>query len=241
MKLIGLVLAGALALSPALAKAADDPFEGWSPAQLKVKVLQLQKENSELKAKLSAAPAAGAAVATAKAATADMLLDDFEGDTAKNGQTWWAGCDDNKLGTTLSPNPWVAEKGGSKLSPGRSGRIKGHFGKTEAPWPWASMSLKMANPDLRGYSAIRFNVKGDGGKYRVQLCKSSVTDYAYHSADFEAPKDWTPVTIKLSDIVQPDWGAKVGNAFEDVEKITFMPITGDKDYDFSIDDLTLVK
>jgi hypothetical protein len=33
----------------------------------------------------------------------------------------------------------------------------------------------------------------------------------------------------------------VGDVFNDVEKISFGPVDGDKDYDISIDDLTLVK
>jgi len=235
-----LALALGAALLPLAARAAEDPFAGWSDAQLKVKILQLQKENSELKAKLSSAPAAGA-TATAAKAKAPMLLDDFEGDTAKNGQGWWSGCDDNKLGTTLQPQPWAAEKGGSKDSPGHAGHIKGHFGTAKEPWPWASASLKITDPDLSGYSAISFWTKGDGQKQRLVISRAAVKDFAHYYVEFTAPKAWTKVSIPLSSFAQPaTWGEKVPMAWNDVEKIDFMPLANDADYDIWFDDITLV-
>jgi hypothetical protein len=145
------------------------------------------------------------------------------------------------LGTTLQPQPFAPEKGGDSVSPGHSGRIHGHLGKQEAPWPWANMTLTLSNPDIRGYSALRFWVKGDGGHYRVQLCRGAVKDFAYHAAEFDAPSGWTLVTLPLASFSQPSWGAQVPGDFKDVEKISFMPTAGDKDYDFSIDDVTLAK
>lgn len=236
MKFLGVMLAGALALSPALTRAENDPFAGWTPAQLKVKILQLQKENAELKAK-AGSPAA-AAPAAAKAA-ADMLLDDFEGDVAKNGMGWWNGCDTNNLGTTLAPQPYAAQAGGKT---GRCNRISGHLGSNKAPWPWASTGLKMSNPDISGYSGISFWVKGDGGRHKVQLQRTAVTDFAHYYAEFVAPKAWTKVTLPFSAFAQPaTWGNKVPVAWNDVESLQFMPGTNDSDYDFSIDDLTLTK
>ena len=239
MKFLPLALAAGLALAPMLLKA-DDPFAGWSDAQLKTKILQLQRENAALKSKGGDAAAAPAAASSAKA-TANLLLDDFEGATAKNGNAWWAGCDDNKLGTTLQPQPWAPSPGGSKDSPGHCGRIHGHFGTSKAPWPYATLALALSNPDISGYSAVRFWAKGDGGTVRVQLCKLAVKDYASHEATFTAGSDWTLVTLPLSSFKQPNWGKPVGDVFNDVEKIAFGPVDGDKDYDFSIDDLTLLK
>lgn len=233
--LLGLALG--LALLPLTARAADDPFAGWSPAQLKVKVLQLQKENSDLKAQISAA---APAVAPAAKAASEVLLDDFEAADPKNGKAWWAGCDDNKLGTTISPLPWAPSKGGSTLSPGHSGHISGTYGKAEAPWPWASLALTLNNQDLRGYSALRFNVKGDGKLYVVRACRAAVKDFAFHAANFTATKDWSSVTIKLSDFAQPNWGAPVPAEFSDVEKLEFSPTVNEQSYDLSIDDVTLV-
>lgn len=235
-KLLALVLGAALL--PLSVRAAEDPFAGWSDAQLKVKILQLQKENGELKAKLSAAPAAAAPAAKAKGA---MLLDDFEGTMAKNGQSWYVGCDDNKLGTVINPQPFVTEKGGSKDSPGHSARVKGHFGANREPWPWATLSLKLADPDLSGYSAISFWVKGDGQKQRLLLGRSAVKDFAHYYVEFTAPKAWTKVSIPFNTLAQPaSWGEKVPMAWTDCEKIDFMPLTNDADFDFQIDDLALV-
>jgi hypothetical protein len=243
MKKIAVLSLALLLASPAFAD--KDPFEGWTPQQLKVKVLQLQKENRDLKEKLSMAPVASTAITSAPAAApakADLVLDNFEADMAGNGMTWWTGCDDNKLGTSLAPQPWAAEKGGSPVTPGRSGRIKGHMGTNQAPWPWASMALALSSEDLRGYSAVSFYAKGDGGKHKVSLGKREVKDFAYPVAEFSAPKAWTKVSIKLSDFAQPSWGAPITPlAYQDVEKIQFMPGTNDADYDFQIDDLTLVK
>lgn len=234
-----LSLALGLALLAPSARAAEDPFAGWSEAQLKVKILQLHKENTELKAKL-AAPSASSGQASVAKASKEMLLDDFEGDMAKNGKAWWGGCDENKLGTTLAPQPWVATKGGSKASPGKAGRISGTYGKNQEPWPWASLSLALADPNIAGYSALRFNVKGDGKAYVTRLARSAVKDFAHYAATFTAGKAWTTVTLKLSDFAQPSWGAAVSGGFTDVEKIEFSPTVNEQPYDLWIDDVTLV-
>jgi hypothetical protein len=237
-----IVLAGLLAFSVALFADAD-PFDGWTLQQLKVKVAQLQKENKALKDQLASAPVASSVSATAApvAAQGDRLLDDFEADQARTGQAWWTGADDNKLGTTLEPVPFVAKKGGSPVSPGHCGRIHGKLGAARDPWPWANLILAMDNEDLRGYSAISFYVKGDGLTHQVQFCKTSVKDFANFSAEFPTTKDWVKQTIKFSDFAQPSWGAQVPRVFNDVEKIQFVPGTPEAAFDFSIDDLTLVK
>ena len=232
---LGLVLA--LATAPVLLHAGDDPLAGWSEAQLKVKVLQLQKENVELKAKLAGAAAVATAAPAAKASGA-LLIDDFEGPMAKNGTAWWNGCDDNKLGTTLEPQPYAASPGGVK---GLCNRIHGHMGSNKEPWPWASTGLKFTDPNISGYSALVFWVKGDGGKAKVQLQRSAVKDFSHFSAEFTAPKAWTKVTLPLSGFAQPaTWGEKIPMGWTDVEGLQFMPATNDADYDFSIDDLQLV-
>lgn len=230
-------LALGLALLPLAAPAAEDPFAGWTEAQLKVKILQLHRENQELKAKLAGGGAAPAPVAKA---SAPLLLDDFEGDMARNGKAWWAGCDDNKLGTTLAPQPWAPSKGGSKASPGRAGRIHGTFGKNQDPWPWAALSLAMSDPNLSGYSALRFNAKGDGRTYVARIGRAAVKDFAHYAANFTAGKEWSTVTLRFADFAQPSWGAPVGGAFTDVEKIEFSPLMNEQPYDLWIDDVTLV-
>lgn len=189
-----------------------------------------------------AAPAVKAAPVVK--ATADLVLDDFEGNSglARNGKAWWAGADAGKLGTTLLPNPFVAQDGGSKASPGHSGRIHGHFGKNAPPdYAWVSFNLALTNGDLRGYSALSFTAKG-AGKFRVKFNKASVKDYGFPGAEFTVSKDWTPVLVKLADVTQPDWAKAVADkSLSDVEKVEFSPVENDKDYDLSIDDVTLVK
>jgi hypothetical protein len=271
MKATTLVLAGALLLAP-MAALADDPYAGWTDQQLKVRAAQLTNQNAELagvttqakvdttafdgqtsdqlKADVSklqdanaalqkkGAPAAAPTVVPAKA---DLLLDNFEGSTVA-GQSWWAGCDNNNLGTTLLPQPFVPETGGCPKSPGHSGRIHGHFGKGIAPWPYAQLVLTLAKGDLRPYSALKFYVKGDGGHYKVELRTPAVKDFAYYASEFDAPKDWTLVTLPLKSFAQPStWGKAVPADFSAVEKISFAPTANDKDYDFSIDDVTLAK
>jgi hypothetical protein len=174
------------------------------------------------------------AAARADAAGGNLLLDDFSGATASNGQSWWSGCDSGHLGTTLAPQPFTHKKG--------SARIHGHLGKGMAPWPWACMSLHMAQPDFRPYKALSFYAKGDGGHYRVQICRLAVKDFCFHQATFTAPKDWTLVRIPLTHFDQPsDWGQSVPADFKDVDKLVFGTTVTDTDYDFSISGLTLVK
>jgi hypothetical protein len=258
-----LALALGAALLPLAARAAADPYAGWTEAQFKAKIKMLTDENAVLKAKASTpstAPAASAPSTPAAApspitlpasvlvvqepvakASKPYLLDDFEGAMAKNGQPWYSGCDTGNLGSTVSPDPFVPAKGGSKDSPGHSGRIKGHLGTEKAPWPWATLSLKMNGQDLTPYSAISVWVKGNGGSYRLLLGRTAVKDFAHFVTVFNAPKDWTKMTFPLSAFKQPDtWGEKIPMAWNDVEKIDFMPLDNDKDYDISIDDLTLL-
>ncbi|MGH7443152.1 MAG: CIA30 family protein [bacterium] len=239
MRSIAVVFAAALilALAPSLAHC-DDPFGGWTRQQLEVKIVQLQSQNAELRAQASSV--ASVPVPPPKA-SADLLLDDFETPLASNGRSWWAGCDSNSLGTTLAPQPFVAQAGGGPLSPGHCGRIHGHLGRSQAPWSWAQMTLPLASPDIRGYSALSFYVRGDGGHYRVQLCRATVKDFAFPEAGFDAPRNWTKVSLPLSSFEQPSWGKSVGGDLSDVEKINFTPTSADQDYDLSIDDLTLVK
>jgi hypothetical protein len=231
-------------VAPALLHA-DDSFEGWTNEQLKMKIIQLQKEVTLLRTKLQLAPAQtgaqGAAPASGVVATKDMLLDDFEGDRAKNGQAWASLADAANLGTTLQPMPFEAAQGGSPQSPGHSGRIHGHLGAGRAPWPWAMMSLNLPDGDLRAYRGISFYLKGKAGGVKVQLVKGSVKDFANFSAQVDTSAGWRKVTLLFSDFKQPAWAQQVSAVFDDVEQIAFQPATMDADFDFQIDDLTLVK
>lgn len=252
-KLLALALGAALLTVSGAARAADDPFAGWTEAQMKAKIKMLMQENAELKAKPAAAsstapakaeapaPVTTTAAPAAKKAPKPLVLDDFEGDMAKNGVAWYSGCDKGGLGSTISPDPFVAAKGGSKDSPGHCGHVKGHLGTSKDPWPWATLSLKATDPDISAYSAISFWVKGDGKTYHLLMGRTAVKDYAHYYAEFTAPKDWTKVTLPLASFTQPaTWGEKVPMAWNDLEKYDFMPVTNDEDFEFSIDDVTLL-
>jgi hypothetical protein len=224
---------------PFWGRAQDDSFSGWTNEQLKMKIVQLEKEVSMLRSRqLVAQVSAPTKVAVAGK---DMLLDDFEGDKAKNGEAWATLCDSAGLGTTLSPMPFAAEKGGSPQSPGHSGRIHGHVGTGKAPWPWAMLALNLPESDLRAYKGISFYIKGNGGPVRVQLLKGSVKDFAHFSAELNASRSWTKVNLSFKDFKQPAWATQVPAVFDDVEKIAFMAGAIGADFDFQIDDLTLVQ
>lgn len=192
---------------------------------------------------LQAKKAEPKATPTPVKATEDKLLDDFEADVAKNGNTWAAGCDDFKTGTKLkTPLPFKPKKGGSPASKGHSGRIAGHMGAGKEPWPWASLVLTMTEKDLSAYSGLSFYAKGDGQKHRLQIMREAVKDFAHYQFEFEAPKKWTLVTVPFSSFEQPaTWGVKVPKAVNDVQTIQIMPGSSDADFDISIDDLTLTK
>jgi hypothetical protein len=244
---LGLLLAIlCLGAGRAGARQEDDTFSDWTHGQLVMKIKQLEKEVAMLRSRplvyQASAPAtvgaAGAAAGTA--AAKDMVLDDFEGDKAKNGEIWATASDAANLGTTLFPSPFKTESGGSPLSPGHSARIHGHLGSGRAPWPWALLALNLPDNDLRAYSGISFYLKGRGTRVRVQLLKGSVKDFAHFSDEVDASSSWRKVTMPFADFKQPAWAAQVPAVFDDVEKIAFQPASMDADYDFQIDDLTLV-
>jgi hypothetical protein len=218
-----------------LAPCAEDTYASWTPEQLKMKILQLEKEVAMLREHPASADPSGSGAALLK----EMLVDDFEGEKAKNGESWATACDSSMLGTIVQPLPFVASTGGSPQSPGHSGRIHGHLGAGKAPWPWAFMALNLSDNDLRAYHGISFYVKGNGGPLRVQLLKGAVKDFAHFSVETATTRSWKKVNLAFSDFKQPAWAKAVPAVFDDVEKITFGPSTMDADFDFQIDDLSL--
>ena len=119
---------------------------------------------------------------------ADLLVEKIsEGAQARLGG-WSVAHNDNGLPTTLAPDPFAPEAGGSPLSPGHSGRIHGHLGPNRAPYSWAQLSLKLAPDgapmDLSGYKSLRFWVKGDGKRHVVKLIAVV--------ADFDQPRFSSP-------------------------------------------------
>jgi hypothetical protein len=184
-------------------------------------------------------------MATTTPADKDLKVDDFESDHPSFGGGWWAGGDQNNMGTTVSPDPYERLKGGSPKSPGYCAGIKGHLGPNEPPWAWASLTLSLGTEggtvDLTPYKALRFYTKGDGKTHRVSLDKAVVKDYSNFNADFTSPKNWTQVTIPFEQFSQRDGGLKVEKKFDDVKDLSFTPETNDADYDFKIDDVEFLK
>jgi hypothetical protein len=95
--------------------------------------------------------------------------------------------------------------------------------------------------DLSKFKGIQFAVKGDGGKYRVEIERASVTDYAHFAYSFTAPKDWTTVRVPWEKFSQPSWGKQIDPGVKDVMKISFHPKTNEKPFDIWIDDLNYWK
>jgi hypothetical protein len=166
-----------------------------------------------------------------------LLLDDFESSSTKAGQPWSASADQNNLGSAAT---FAVEDGGKV---GKAAHFTGKLGKNVAPWPWASLSTGVAmgsKGDLSGVTAVRFWVKGDGKKYRLALAREAVTDYANFAKSFQAPKEWTQMEIKLSELRQADWGKKIDRAWNDVKSLEFAPLDAEQDFDVRIDNVELV-
>jgi hypothetical protein len=183
--------------------------------------------------------------AVPKLAGDTWLVENFEAVGAKNGGTWLTEMDSHGLGTTITPKPFTFTRGGAPESPGHAGRITGHLGPSQAPWPYAVLSLDLTPPakptDLRGFRAVEVWVKGDGRKFRLQLTQSGVTDWGHFHVTFTAPSGWTKLTFSLTQFAQPEWAKKVPATFDDVTHITFGALDGGNDFDLWIDDLRFLK
>ena len=245
MKKGGWILIAGFMMVGSVLLAEDDPYKGWTKDQLKAEITKLKKQIEELRQKTSTAPGDYSAAPTPSGADGVVKVDDFETDHPSFGTSWWEGCDQNKMGTIISPDPYARIKGGSPQSPGYCAGLKGHMGPNEAPWPWATLTLGLGENespvDLTAFKAIRFYAMGDGKVHWVALQKISVKDYADFRADFTSPKKWTQTTITFDQFAQPDWGAKLEKKFNDVKSLAFTPGINDADYDIKIDDVEFLK
>jgi chitinase len=178
-----------------------------------------------------------------------LLVDDFEKGLTTNKLMgdWMTDCDKNSLGTTLNPMPFQPTKGGHKGSSKYAAHISGHFGKSTAPWPYATLTATLAPGgaavDLSQFTAVEFWVKGDGKVYSLALGRAAVQDYCNFREEFKSTPTWTKVTLKLKDFTQPAWGKQVPFKLSDVLNMTFSPGASfsDEDYDLWVDDVTLIK
>jgi uncharacterized lipoprotein YddW (UPF0748 family) len=176
-----------------------------------------------------------------------VLLDDFEdGNLANEAQgSWILDADSNKLGTVAGPQPLQAQAGGAHGSKYYLG-FKGHYGKAQAPWPYATL-LTYLNPDhapvdLSAFKGLGFYARGDGKAYEVVLHEPVVKDFAYFRARFQAGKDWAPVSLDWKAFKQPGWGQPVESDFGDVDQLQFGPSgLSDEDFGLDIDDVRFVR
>jgi hypothetical protein len=154
------------------------------------------------------------------------------------GGTWRSEFDQNGLGTTLSPFPLAITRDGSQ----NALHVSGHFGKSQAPWPYASLVAMFPKADLTAFGAIRFRARGDGKKYSVVMIRDAVRDHATHRAEFVAGREWVRVELPFSTFQQPDWGKRVVPGWYDVTGIAFTPSAqfNDEDFDLWVDDVELV-
>ena len=237
MLVTGLVLTGPFLF------AAEDPYPGWTTDQLKAEIKKLKNQLEELQPKTKPGGPDYSAPATTSGQT--VLIDDFESDHPSFGTGWWEGGDQNKMGTTIFPDPYERLKGGSPKSPGFCAGLKGHLGPNEEPWTWANLSLNLGanqtSVNLTDFKALRFYTQGDGKSHVVSLIKASVKDYADFQAPFTSPSKWTQVTLLFAEFAQPNWGTQLDRKFDDVKSISFTPGLHDADYDFKIDDLEFLK
>jgi chitinase len=207
-------------------------------------VYKLNNRMDEVDKALDALPPSARAGKKVSGDGPTLLISDFEGGGVahKLGGNWEASFDANKLGTVFKPSPLSPTsqgKGGSKYCL----RMYGHYGRNQAPWPYAEMLASLGTADISGYKSLRFAVKGDGKTYDVKLMRAAVRDYAQFRASFTASKEWTTVEVKFDDMKQPDWGHKLSKVWVDVSGISFAPTAtfNDEDFDLSIDDVELVK
>ena len=168
-------------------------------------------------------------------------LDDFDNSVAANGVGWWASADTNNLGSTAAFQAEPSVEG----TKGAAGHLTGHLGRSQGKtYSWASLGLAARQDntpvDFNGVKAIRFRVKGDGGKYRFSLAREAVKDYGKFSSGFTAANKWQDVEIRLDSLAQPGWAQQLPHVFPDVQTLEISPLDEGKDFDLYIDDVQLV-
>jgi Carbohydrate binding domain (family 11) len=173
--------------------------------------------------------------------TKGFPLDNFEGAVAANNVGWWASADQNNLGSTAEFKAEPGVEGGN----GSVGHFTGHLGRSAGKtYSWASLGLQAkadgSAADFSSVKMIRFRVKGDGGKYRLDLPRDAVKDYGNFASTFMAPAAWTTVEIRLDSLRQPDWAVQLPRVWNDVKTLELAPLDEGKDFNLYVDDVELV-
>ena len=220
----------------------DDSMQGWTTDQLKSEIFRLRRENQELRKRTqdSLASVVQKSGKEVKYPEGSFKIDDFE----TEGRSWWLGCDQNNMGTTITPAAYQRLEGGSPATPGYCAGVKGYMGPNEDPWTWVNLQTQLnqgAVTDLSSYSALLFYAKGDGKSYVVRLERQAVKDYSHYQATFTAPKDWALIKIPLSDFNQPNWGSHIERDWKDVTTLAFSPELHEANFDLRVDDIVLLK
>ena len=181
-------------------------------------------------------------LAPALGPAAELLVEDFEGASGHLGP-WSVAVNDNGLGSTLEPSPFVPAAGGCPASPGHSGRIHGHLGPNRAPYSWAQLTLPVSadgkGRDLSAYKSLRFWVRGDGKRHGVKLLRASVVDHDNFRYNLPTTGDWRELALPLDAFVQAGWGKAVPQGYGDVTAIMFEAGEFDSGYDFQVDQVRL--
>lgn len=152
----------------------------------------------------------------AAAAPAEPLISDFEGAKidSRYGFGWTPTTDQIAGGKSVSTI--VLAKGGAHGSRGAlvvSGESKPGFA-----FPWAGAMFFPTSQPMQGalnYSSRKqlvFWVRGDGRSYQAMLF-TSANPRLPSTQSFVAGKQWTEVTMKLSDFAGVDLGSVIGLAF----------------------------
>jgi hypothetical protein len=221
----------------------NDSLQGWTDDQLKSEIFRLRRENQELRNQLQTtlAPIVKKEGKEVKYPEGTFIVDNFE----TQDRNWWVGCDQNNMGTTVSPNPYQRLEGGSPATPGYCAGLKGYLGPNEDPWTWATLQTPLVAQggvtNLNSYTAIMFYAKGDGNPYVVKIERDAVKDYAQFEVHFTSSKDWTLVKIPLSDFNQPNWGAHLERDWKDVTNLSFSPELHEANFELRVDDIVFLK
>ena len=220
------------------------PYAGMGVEQLKLSIEQLEKELAGVKQQVARLEGKGGTLVGSGGKP--WLLDDFESGNewdTKGAGGWWSGNDENGMGTTRQPDPYKPTKGGSVDSPGYSGRIHGYLGPNEEPWTWSNLAYSFGDKgkDINEYKALEFWIKGNGDEVKIQIQRAKVQDYCYHETVVPTTKEWKKVTVPFNKFQQANWGLQVEHDFNDIKVISWSAGLHETKYDFSIDDVKLLK
>lgn len=173
---------------------------------------------------------------------AEGAVSDFEAEPiqARFGSGWTPSSDDLRGGASEVRLERIA--GGANGSRGAL-RIAGTL-RGGSPYPWAGAMFSpgpqpMAAADLSLFSALRFQARGDGGRYRVLLFSASAGP-APLSTSFETSGDWTAVRLPFASFV-PAVAQETPFDGSDLTGVLFTAGPTEGEFRLEIDDVAFVK